>query len=265
MIKLIVTALVLMLNISLFAQCYTKNTVFKAGEILDYKVYYNLGFIWTEVGHVWFKVTDAVYNGKHVLLLSSYGGSDKSYKWIFDAEDNYRTYIESSELKPIYHLQNTNENGHKVNNKYIFDQVKQQVFMDVNVSKAKPVKDTLKITPCTTDLLTAVYYARIVDYPNLKQGYKIPLKVLIDDKINDIHFRYLGIEAVETKNNKTYKAYKIKPLIVQTTMFEGGENMTVWLSADANRVPVMIEAKLWVGSVKVILNNYSGLRYPFNN
>ena len=38
-------------------------------------------------------------------------------------------------------------------------------------------------------------------------------------------------------------------------VFKGGENMKVWVSDDERRVPVMVEAKILVGSVKGILDD----------
>ena len=36
--------------------------------------------------------------------------------------------------------------------------------------------------------------------------------------------------------------------------FKGGENMKIWLSKDEYRLPLMVEAKILVGSVKAILD-----------
>ena len=36
-------------------------------------------------------------------------------------------------------------------------------------------------------------------------------------------------------------------------MFTGGEGMKIWVSKDEERVPLMVEAKILVGSVKGIL------------
>jgi hypothetical protein len=39
--------------------------------------------------------------------------------------------------------------------------------------------------------------------------------------------------------------------------------MTVWVGDDENRIPVMIESPVSVGSVKVVLKSYKGLKYDF--
>jgi hypothetical protein len=42
-------------------------------------------------------------------------------------------------------------------------------------------------------------------------------------------------------------------------MFKGDEDAIVWVTDDVNKVPVQVEAKIIVGSVKAILNEATGL------
>jgi hypothetical protein len=39
--------------------------------------------------------------------------------------------------------------------------------------------------------------------------------------------------------------------------------MTVWVSDDQNRIPLLIESPVSVGSVKMVLQEYKGLKYDF--
>jgi hypothetical protein len=38
--------------------------------------------------------------------------------------------------------------------------------------------------------------------------------------------------------------------------------MVVWVSQDGNRIPVLIESPIKVGSIKAVLNAYENLKYP---
>lgn len=38
--------------------------------------------------------------------------------------------------------------------------------------------------------------------------------------------------------------------------------MFVWVTDDANRIPVLVESKILVGSVKAYLSGTKGLRHP---
>ena len=63
----------------------------------------------------------------------------------------------------------------------------------------------------------------------------------------------------------TFKAIKIVPLLIEGTIFKGGEKMTVWVSDDANHLPLRVDSPILVGSIKVDLMEYDNLRNPFTS
>ena len=74
----------------------------------------------------------------------------------------------------------------------------------------------------------------------------------------------LPAKIVQTKFGK-FKAIKIAPLLVKGTMFDGGERMTIWVTDDENHIPIRIETPIIVGSIKVDMKSYEGLRYPLSS
>jgi len=93
---------------------------------------------------------------------------------------------------------------------------------------------------------------------------KVPFDMFLDNEVFHLYIRYLGKETVKTKYGK-FRAVKFKPLLVKGTLFEGGENMTVWVSDDPNRIPIRVESPIIVGSIKVDLMQYRGIRYPLSS
>jgi hypothetical protein len=47
-------------------------------------------------------------------------------------------------------------------------------------------------------------------------------------------------------------------------IFKSQEGVTMYVTNDANLVPVEIKADLLVGSLKASLDNYSNVKYPLN-
>ena len=74
----------------------------------------------------------------------------------------------------------------------------------------------------------------------------------------------MGKETVKTKYGK-FRAIKFRPLLVKGTIFEGGENMTVWVSDDGNHLPLRIESPIVVGTIKVDMMGYKNTRYPLSS
>jgi hypothetical protein len=53
--------------------------------------------------------------------------------------------------------------------------------------------------------------------------------------------------------------------LVVDRVFKDEDDMTVWVTDDANRVPVRVQTDIWVGSLKVDLVNYKNLRNSFTS
>jgi hypothetical protein len=51
--------------------------------------------------------------------------------------------------------------------------------------------------------------------------------------------------------------------VIAGNVFKDDAKMTVWVSDDQNRIPVLIESPVSVGSVKMVLKEYWGLKYDF--
>jgi hypothetical protein len=74
---------------------------------------------------------------------------------------------------------------------------------------------------------------------------------------------YKGRETIETKAGY-FRAYKLVPKMPESDLFAGENSVSLYLSDDKNKIPVMIKAELLVGALKVDLYEYSGLKYRLN-
>ena len=86
--------------------------------------------------------------------------------------------------------------------------------------------------------------------------------MVVDGEIHDIYIRYLGKETIKNRDGRTFKCLKFSPLLVEGTIFESGEDMTVWVTDDANRIPIIVEAKILIGSVKAVFVDAINTRHP---
>ncbi len=103
-----------------------------------------------------------------------------------------------------------------------------------------------------------------INFDKYQEGDKIPFDLFMDNEVFHMYVRYMGKETIKTRYGK-FRTIKFKPLLVKGTLFEGGEKMTVWVSDDANKVPLRIESAIIVGSVKVDMMGYRNLRYPLTS
>lgn len=233
--------------------CGIKNTSFQDGEKLLFKVYYNMGRIWVGAGLATFAVNGETLNNKKVYHITGDGKTLKSYEWFYKVRDRYETFIDQDNMMPVKFLRNVNEGGFKIYNSVTFNQ---------SIGQAISTNGVYKVPTCVQDVLSAIYYARSIDYSKYKPGDKIPFSMFLDDQVYNLYIRYIGKEQVTTKYG-TFNTIKISPLLIEGTIFKGGEKMMVWVSDDANHVPVRVDSPILVGSIKVDLIGYDKLRNPF--
>jgi len=74
---------------------------------------------------------------------------------------------------------------------------------------------------------------------------------------------FKGKETIKTKIGKVRTIVFI-PIMPKNKVFDGENSVTAWFSDDKNRIPVKINAEMFIGSAGVELTSYSGLRNPLN-
>ncbi len=243
------------------AQCPTTNNVFADGERIRYTVSYNWGPVWVDAGLVTFAVSSEFFRGKPALHLKGTGKSFASYDLLFKVRDYFDSWIDPETFRSLDFRRNVYEGGYTLLNTLTFDYGTKKVITNTKSNNNPQRTDTLPIHPCTFDMLSAIYFTRTLDFSDLQANNK-KVTVLIDDAYYDIHIRQLGKEIVESTDGKRYRCLKFAAKMVQGTIFKGEEDVLVWVTDDNNKVPIYIEAKIIVGTVKAYLKDAKGLRNP---
>ena len=251
-----------LIPIHLSAQCFEKKDVFQSGEKLFYDGYYNLSFIWLNAGYVTFSIEDVIKNKQKMYKISAIGGSHKGYDFIFKIRDTIEVFVDTETFEPKEYKQIANEGSYTAEHYYTFYQTSRKVFMKIRRNK-KPVEfKTIEWKDCSRDILSMAYIVRSIDFSKYKENDKIPINLVLDGEIHDLYIRYKGKEVIKNKDGKSYRCLKFTPLLVDGTVFNKGEDMTVWVTDDKSRIPIVVEAKILVGSVKAIFTGAEGLKYP---
>jgi len=243
------------------AQCEVKNNTFKNNEFVKYQVYYNWGFIWLKAGEVTFNAKDTVINNTELWKFISTGKSYTSYDWIFKVRDNFESIVYKKNLKPLYYHRKTLEGHLLTDNEYVFNHKKKKIYSSTYNSKSEIKRDTLELTDCIFDVLSATYFTRSLDFTGMKINDSIPITTIMDNEKINIYVKYLGKEEITHKNKKQYMTIKFSTTVAEGSVFKGGEQIIVWVSDDKNKIPILIKADIIVGSVKVYLIDKNNLKY----
>jgi Protein of unknown function (DUF3108) len=235
--------------------CGIKNTAFKADEVVTMKVFYSAMGAYIGAGEATFTTSLERFNGKAVYHCIGEGKSYSFFDKFFKVRDTYESYIDTANLVPYKFIRNVDEGGYK---KY------ENVTFNQSAGTAVSTKGVFKVTKCIQDVMSAVYYARNIDFNKYKVDDKIPFDMFLDDEVYHLYIRYLGKEKIKTRYGK-FNAIKFKPLLIKGTIFEGGEKMNAWVSDDPNHLLLRVESPIAVGSIKVDMMGYKNLRYPLTS
>jgi len=231
----------------------TSNDAFGYGEKITYKVKYNLYFNFT-VGEVNFEVANKpeLIGRNDCYHVSATGTTYGFYDPFYKVRDRYESYIEEKSILPLLFIRDVHEGKYSFGEYVIFNQSKAMA-----ISK----KRTQHIPKFTEDVLSSLYYARTFDYSNAKPGQAFMLTTFIDDSTYKVGVRYVGKEVLTTDLGKV-KCLKLKPILVVDRVFKTENDMMLWVTDDANHIPVRVESSISVGKVRADLTSWSGLKNP---
>ena len=243
-----------------FEPCSADNDVFEAGEEIVYKVYYNWNFVWLSAGEVTFRV----YDDGDEYHLSARGSTYPSYEWFFTVRDNYDCYINKETLLPRLAIRDIKEGNYVRYDKVTFDQTEKEAVSLQGRSREDASPKTFELDNCMHDILSIMYYLRNADVESLEPGNELPISIFFDRETYPLKVRYVGDKNnLRVRGSGRYDTYIFSPQLVAGDIFKEGDEMSVYVSKDKNKIPVMIESPVSVGSVKVVLKSVKGLRYDF--
>ena len=229
------------------------NQSFSFGEELSYRVHYG----WINAARITMKIAPepVKIKGRTTYNITGYGKTLRSFDWAYRVRDHFETYIDSQSLAPLKYFKSVEEDSYKDIDLVFYDHEKKWL---------KGKKKSMEMPPYVQDVISGIYYARSLDLDNAYVGQTFPLDIYLDQEIYNLKFKYLGTEIIKSDLGKV-KCHKLRPQLVVDRVFKDEDDMTVWVSADENKIPVRVKAEIYVGSLKVDLTSHKGLSNPFSS
>tara|TARA_B100000767_G_scaffold13504_1_gene13049 strand:- start:708 stop:1478 length:771 start_codon:yes stop_codon:yes gene_type:complete len=230
---------------------------FQGGEWLKFRLSYSG---WLKAGNATLEVFDDVYNNIPVYKVVAKGWTTGPLNWVFKVEDHYESHFDKQTGMPYKFVRNTYEGGYTKNRIIDFDRVQNKAY--INDIKEQSTS-SFNIENDIQDLVSAYYFLRNnYETELLKKGDIVKLNIFFDSETFPFKLKYLGQESIKTSFGKI-KCIKFRPYVMAGRVFKEEESLTLWVTADANKVPIKISATLDVGSLRADLVALKGLRHPF--
>jgi hypothetical protein len=246
-------------------QCHDGFKAFIPGEKLSYRASYHWGLIWIDAADVEFELSNATFSDQQAFHIISTGTSFKRWDWLFKVRDTFEVYVDQQSLKPLWHKRHTSEGGYVIHNLYHFDYQNNTIIAEIEETRKPFHTKLIPMKNCTYDVLGASYVVRSLDYSQMEKGERFTVNMVVDDQVFALPVIYQGIETIRNRDRQQYECIAIDAILDEGTMFKPGEALRIWLSNDDNRIPVMMEAKVRVGSVKVYLTDFDKLKAPLTS
>lgn len=241
------------------AQSMVDDKPVSKGEVLNYKI--SLG--WITVGRADFQVSDGyvTQDDANYLRVEVKGKSTGLAGILKKFNNRYGALIDEQTMLPRHSYRKTSEGNKKTNEDVYYDYESMNIHYDVTRSKqqAQPTRTFEMEEQNTFDLMGGLMYARSLDYRNMEKGDTIVMDAFYDKKFYNFKMTYQGIEMIDSKVGDI-NCYKVVPVMEKNSLFEGKDAVAFWLSADRNRLPLKISAKVKMGTAKVELVSYKNVK-----
>lgn len=234
-----------------FAQKVTKfrkleNNAFTVGEKLTFEVKY--GFVTAGVAVMEIPKIKKI-SGREVYQITFKVNSLPSFDPLYKVRDRYETYVDKEGIFPWRFEQHIREGGYSRDF---------SAFFDHRRGIAKTSEGTYKIPLYVNDIISAFYYARLLDFSKMKEGDVFELQNFYKDKVYPLQIVYHGKETIKVDAG-TFKCIMVEPVIAKGGLFKTEGNIIIWLSDDRLRIPVKVKTKIIIGSIDAELTSYEGI------
>lgn len=252
MVRLILLLICSFFTLSAFSQSLPDKVEppFKVGEKLNYRVKY--GFISCADAQLRIEQSNKGSNGNKTFHFVGDGKTVSAVRLIMRVQNRYDSHVDPLTLKPHLFTENIREGSYTRNSYARFDHGKK--IVDSNKGKFAIQSNTL-------DVLSAFYYARSLDVSSMNPGDAFKLSYFIDDDVYPLEIKYLGKETIRTSFGHM-ECLKFTPSVIAGRIFREDSNMYLWITNDANRIPVKAKVEILIGSLTLNLTGYENLKYP---
>jgi uncharacterized protein DUF3108 len=235
--------------------------VFREGE----RLVYDVSWLGLKAGEATLEVQGVVtLDGHQAYHLVTVAQSAPVISKIYRVDDRTESFLQTTPMRALQFDKNLREGRYRHNSQTVFDQEKGiATFRYLDFSKVpkdimrqdeaerygKYVTQEFPLSPGSLDELSVLYYVRTLP---LQSSTTVTAKVFASRKNWELEVKVLGRETLETVLGRR-ETLKVEPLLKYEGIFQRKGRMIVWLTDDAERIPVQMQSEIVIGSFMTIL------------
>jgi hypothetical protein len=232
------------------------NDAFQDGEWFRLRMRYGI----LNASYATVMLRETTFRDQAVYHVAATGKTTGLARLLFKVDDYFDSYFEKDIVRPIHFVRNISEGSYRRHVEIDFDHSTQTGLMH---DLRKETKTEITFAPNLQDLVSTFYFLRNhLDLDGIQMGETASVDLIYDKEPFAFLFRFLGYENLKTKFG-VVPCIKFRPYVDEGRIFRENGGLSLWISNDANRIPIRIVADLTVGSIDVDLESFGGLKHPF--
>ncbi len=222
------------------AERYVENVAFGVDE----KFYYDINYGFINAGTATMEVKGLIeYENRPCYQTVSRANSNKFFSTFFKVDDRVESIIDAIGIFTWRFEKNLREGGYRSDRMYTFDQRNNFVHYK---------GDTLPVSEYVQDALSSLYYVRTQP---LEVGKTLYLDNFTDGRFYTLEVIVHKKETISVKAG-TFDCLVVEPILQTVGVFKHAGKLTVWLTDDRLKMPVLMKSKVLVGSISAELTDY---------
>ena len=222
-----------------------------ANETLNYEVVYHWGMIWKHAADATLSLrkTSSGYNAQ--LTGKTRSWADK----VYPVRDTLKCTMDSK-LRPLKYEKLTHEKDYYARDvlKFSYNYSHTSAHC-TRYRKGGTTSIDLSAKAQAYDMLSVFYMLRNLDYDELSRNKNYTTVIFSGKEKEYLTINYKGVETIKMRDGSKRKAHCIHFKFTQEGGKKSSDNITVWMSTEADRIPLLLVGKLPVGEVKCYYKN----------
>ncbi len=224
---------------------------FKVGEVLTYDVGWST---YVTAGSATMSVVDKKPSSNSIVYsIVAEGRPSSLLSALYSLSYKVETLLDSYALLPERASVFSQEGRRQRTKVTTFDRVARKARYEVRTTTI--VRKDIPINAQTLDALSALYVLRTMP---LRTGDRFSMSVCDNGNIYAVQIAVGGVESITTGIGAV-SAIRVTPTIMAPENQSPGGGFVIWLTNDARRLPVRMEAQLLVGKFALALRQASGV------
>ena len=216
-----------------------KQTALQAPEELLFDIIWGgWSFNWVQAGKATLDLTPT--SNPKVWQISSRAWCNGFFQSFYPVEDTVSSFINKRGIYPLKFQKILHEGSYHTRLLADYDQQKHLLIT---------LDTSLSINPFTHDILSAFYYIRTQP---LVVGKSFELAAVSGKKKYGLRVNCLREETVEVPAGK-FPCFVVEPVLKEDGLFKSKGKLWIWVTRDARHLPVKMQSKIPVGSIKAEL------------